>query len=75
MVDKKEVEKIRKIIHDLRAAHHGAYLNAQAAEMISKKIKTDDGKIIDKHVGYLKKDLKKFIDHLNDLSALIKKGF
>ncbi|MCB9500390.1 MAG: hypothetical protein H6696_00525 [Deferribacteres bacterium] len=72
MPDKKQIENLRKIIHDLRASHHAANLNAQAAEMMSKKIRSVEGDKITKHLDFLRKDLQKFITQLDDLSTHIK---
>ncbi|KAA3655995.1 MAG: hypothetical protein DWQ10_16375 [Calditrichaeota bacterium] len=72
MPDKKQIEKIRKTIHDLRASHHAANLNAQAAGMLSKKINSAEGEKIAKHIAFLSKDLGKFIKHLDTLSSDLK---
>ncbi|KAA3615316.1 MAG: hypothetical protein DWQ05_14745 [Calditrichaeota bacterium] len=72
MADKKQIDSIRRVIHDLRANHHGANLNAQAAGLLSKKIDTPAGEKVAKHLNFLIGDLEKFKVNLNELSDLIK---
>lgn len=68
----KRVEQMRKLLHDLRASQHAVRLNAEAAQVLAKKITAPEGMRLRKHLELLQKDLDKFREQLESLSAVVK---
>lgn len=69
-----DTELARKLIHDLRASHHAAKLNADAANLMVAKISGAEAARLQKLLGFLNKDLEKFKSHLENLSRIVKNG-
>lgn len=64
---------VRKLIHDLRASQHAAKLNAEAAQILAKKVTGENAARLKKHIELLNTDLDKFRNTLEDLSDVLKK--
>jgi len=69
-----DTEIARKLIHDLRASHHAAKLNADAAKMLAAKVSGSEAARLQKLLGFLSHDLEKFKSHLEKLSRVVKNG-
>ena len=72
MANADKISAVRKLAHDLRASHHAANLNAQAATMLCKKIQSDEAEKIAKHLAFVIADLNKFKANLDEFTAIIK---
>ena len=69
---KNGIPNIRQLIHDLRASHHAAKLNADAARLLAEKIDGKEAERLQKHIDLLNSDLDKFKVHLEGISQVMK---
>lgn len=67
-------EAARKLIHDLRASHHAAKLNADAATMLAGKLGGAEAARLQKLLAFLNGDLDKFKAQLEHLTKIVKNG-
>ena len=67
-----ECESARKLIHDLRASHHAAKLNADAANIMAAKLQGTDAVRLQKLLTNLNNDLDKFKAQLEGFSQIVK---
>ncbi len=72
MSKKNQIDAVRKIVHDLRANHHAANLNAQAAAMLCKKSNSAEVGKVTKHLAFILADLEKFKNNLDELTTTVK---
>lgn len=66
--------EVRKLLHDLRAAHHAAKLNAEAAQILVGRMQGEPALRLQKHLALLHDDLERLGQQMEKLAAWIKKG-
>ena len=64
----------RKLIHDLRASHHAARLNADAANLLAAKLDGAEAARLKKVLAFLMNDLDKFKSQLDHFTQVVKGG-
>ena len=69
-----EKEAARKLIHDLRASHHAARLNADAANLLAAKLDGAEAARLKKVLAFLMNDLDKFKSQLDHFTQVVKGG-
>ena len=67
-------ERIRKLLHDVRASHHAAKLNAEAGHILVSKLSGDTAARLRKHLQLLNSDLDKLEQQVELLAQVVKEN-